>query len=168
VVRIHPRRREAPQGDDPEDRYGIASGLWVSPDGDSDLRTFLSTAPKASTAKNAAVDASKFATRENKKGETVIDTGKNASNPGIVAERGHLDVVADLAYPLPVHTICGMLGIPVQGHPGLGQRTQLCCYDPAVFAGTGPEVMDQAILARDADLSYYARPGRRTTRRTRR
>ena len=70
--------------DDPDDRYGIASGLWVSPDSGSDLRTFLSTAAKASTAKNAAVDASKFATRENQKGETVIDTGKNASNPGIV------------------------------------------------------------------------------------
>jgi hypothetical protein len=69
---------------DPADRYGIAAGLWVSPDGGSDLRTFLSTAAKASTAKNAAVDASKFATRENQKGETVIDTGKNASNPGIV------------------------------------------------------------------------------------
>jgi cytochrome P450 len=72
------------------------------------------------------------------------------------AGRGRLDVVADLAYPLPVHTICGMLGIPVEGHPGLGQRTQLCCYDPAVFAGTVPEVMGQAILARDADLDYYA------------
>jgi RNaseH domain of pPIWI_RE len=71
-------------GDDPTDRYGIAPGLWVSPDGGSDLRTFLSTAAKASTAKNAAVDASKFATRENQRGETVIDTGKNASNPGIV------------------------------------------------------------------------------------
>jgi hypothetical protein len=72
------------QDDDPDDRYGIASGLWVSPDSGSDLRTFLSTAAKASTAKNAAVDASKFATRQNKQGETVIDTGKNASNPGII------------------------------------------------------------------------------------
>ncbi|MGH3168782.1 MAG: cytochrome P450, partial [Trebonia sp.] len=72
------------------------------------------------------------------------------------AERGRLDVVADLAYPLPARTICGMLGIPVQDHPGFAQRTQLCCYDPAVFAGTVPEVMDQAILARDADLDYYA------------
>ena len=70
--------------DDPADRYGIAAGLWVSPDSGSDLRTFLSTAAKASTAKNAAVEASKFVTRENQKGETVIDTGKNASNPGIV------------------------------------------------------------------------------------
>jgi hypothetical protein len=70
--------------DDSADHYGIAAGLWVSPDGGSDQRTFLSTASKASTAKNAAVDASKFATRENQQGETVIDTGKNASNPGIL------------------------------------------------------------------------------------
>ncbi len=85
MVRVHPRRHEARQEDeDSEDRYGIAAGLWVSPDGGSDQRTFLSTAAKASTAKNAAVDASKFATRENQQGETVIDTGKNASNPGIL------------------------------------------------------------------------------------
>ena len=77
-------RKPGQDDDDPTDHYGIAAGLWVSPDDGSDPRTFLSTAAKASTAKNAAVDASKFATRENQQGETVIDTGKNASNPGII------------------------------------------------------------------------------------
>jgi len=79
-----PAAEKFSQDDDPTDHYGIAAGLWVNPDGGSDLRTFLSTAAKASTAKNAAVDASKFTTRENQQGETVIDTGKNASNPGII------------------------------------------------------------------------------------
>ena len=79
-----PAATKPEEDEDSEDRYGIAAGLWVSPDGGSDQRTFLSTAAKASTAKNAAVDASKFATRENQQGETVIDTGKNASNPGIL------------------------------------------------------------------------------------
>jgi hypothetical protein len=77
-------RKPGQDDDDPTDHYGIAAGLWLSPDDGSDPRTFLSTAAKASTAKNAAVDASKFATRENQQGETVIDTGKNASNPGII------------------------------------------------------------------------------------
>jgi len=79
-----PAAEKVSQDDDPTDHYGIAAGLWVNPDGGSDLRTFLSTAAKASTAKNAAVDASKFTTRANQQGETVIDTGKNASNPGII------------------------------------------------------------------------------------
>ena len=79
-----PASKKRGQDDDPTDHYGIAAGLWCSPDGGSDPRTFLSTAAKASTAKSAAVDASKFVTRENQQGETVIDTGKNASNPGII------------------------------------------------------------------------------------
>jgi hypothetical protein len=79
-----PAAKKPGQDDDPTDHYGIAAGLWVSPDSGSDQRTFLSTAAKASTAKNAAVEASKLATRENQRGETVIDTGQNASNPGII------------------------------------------------------------------------------------
>jgi len=31
-------------------------------------------------------------------------------------ERGELDVVAELAYPLPVRIICEMLGVPVADH----------------------------------------------------
>jgi cytochrome P450 len=33
-----------------------------------------------------------------------------------VARRGHMDVIADLAYPLPVTVICDMLGVPVGDH----------------------------------------------------
>ena len=34
-------------------------------------------------------------------------------------ERGEMDVVADLAYPLPVTVICEMLGVPRGGPPPL-------------------------------------------------
>jgi hypothetical protein len=66
------------------DHFGIAGGLWLNPHAGDDCGTFISTASKASTAKNAAVDASKISPRENLKGNTVIDTGQNASNPGII------------------------------------------------------------------------------------
>ena len=33
-----------------------------------------------------------------------------------VERRGHMDVIADLAYPLPVTVICDMLGVPVGDH----------------------------------------------------
>ena len=33
-----------------------------------------------------------------------------------VEERGHMDVIADLAYPLPVTVICDMLGVPEGDH----------------------------------------------------
>ena len=33
-----------------------------------------------------------------------------------VAERGEMDVIEDLAYPLPVNVICELLGVPVEDH----------------------------------------------------
>jgi cytochrome P450 len=33
-----------------------------------------------------------------------------------VERRGHMDVIADLAYPLPVRVICDMLGVPIDDH----------------------------------------------------
>lgn len=66
------------------DHFGIAGGLWLNPQAGADCRTFISTAAKAGTAKNAAVDASKISSRQNRKGKTVIDAGQNASNPGII------------------------------------------------------------------------------------
>jgi cytochrome P450 len=33
-----------------------------------------------------------------------------------VERRGHMDIIADLAYPLPVTVICDMLGVPVGDH----------------------------------------------------
>lgn len=67
-----------------KDHFGIAGGLWLNAHAGTDCRTFISTAAKAGTAKNAAVDASKISSRENRKGNTVIDAGQNASNPGII------------------------------------------------------------------------------------
>ena len=34
-----------------------------------------------------------------------------------IAARGHFDVIADLAYPLPVAVICRLLGVPIEDEP---------------------------------------------------
>lgn len=74
------------------------------------------------------------------------------------AERGRMDVVADLAYPLPVHTISSLLGIPAEHALQLigGGRPQLCCDDSATLLDLAPDLADEAQRSRQANLDYYA------------
>lgn len=80
------------------------------------------------------------------------------------AERGAMDVVSDLAYPLPVQVICHMLGVPVEDHLGrpstggeqlCGGREQLCCFDPTTLVGT--DAFTAMRGRRDRSLDYYAK-----------
>jgi cytochrome P450 len=70
-----------------------------------------------------------------------------------------MDVVRDLAYPLPIQVICHMLGVPVEDHLGgyAEGREQLCCFDPTTLVGAPIEVFDDARRRRDRSLEYYAR-----------
>lgn len=73
------------------------------------------------------------------------------------AERGAMDVVGDLAYPLPVQVICDLLGVPVEDHLGgyADGREQLCCFDPTTLVGS--DGFDDARRRRDRSLKYYAK-----------
>jgi pimeloyl-[acyl-carrier protein] synthase len=75
------------------------------------------------------------------------------------AERGSLDVVGDLAYPLPVQVICHLLGVPVEDLLGgcNDGREQLCCFDPTALVDAPTAVFDGARRRRDRTLGYYAK-----------
>jgi hypothetical protein len=72
---------ETPQWFAPTTRPGFSAGLWEDP---TNPHVFASTTGKASTAKNAAVAASKLAPRTNMVGNQTIDTGENAWNPQLL------------------------------------------------------------------------------------
>jgi cytochrome P450 len=67
--------------------------------------------------------------------------------------RGQMDVVADLAYPLPVRVICEMLGVPEADHHRFHEwsRDLVATLDPMV----GPDVMARAMASGMAFDEYF-------------
>jgi cytochrome P450 len=57
-----------------------------------------------------------------------------------IAERGRFDVIADLAYPLPVAVICRLLGVPLEDEPMFSHASALLAQalDPFVWLTGGP------------------------------
>jgi cytochrome P450 len=57
-----------------------------------------------------------------------------------IAERGHFDVIADLAYPLPVAVICRLLGVPLEDEPMFSRASGLLAeaLDPFVAITGAP------------------------------
>ena len=63
---------------------------------------------------------------------------------------GHFDVIADLAYPLPVAVICRLLGVPLEDEPEFSRASALLArsLDPFItFTGAVPEDMAQRMQA---------------------
>jgi cytochrome P450 len=68
---------------------------------------------------------------------------------------GHMDVVNDLAYPLPVQIICEMLGVPVEDqstfHAWSAELAGAIDPDPLI----SPEQRERIKVAGDAFLEYF-------------
>ena len=67
-----------------------------------------------------------------------------------VAAAGEFDVIADLAYPLPVAVICRLLGVPLEDEPEFSHASALLArsLDPFItFTGEVPEDMDERLQA---------------------
>jgi cytochrome P450 len=69
----------------------------------------------------------------------------------VIAERGEFDVVADLAYPLPITVICDMLAVPAADRPQIKEWSLDLIYtlDPMV-AG------DRMARAQEAGMAFRA------------
>jgi cytochrome P450 len=67
-----------------------------------------------------------------------------------VVERGSFDVIADLAYPLPVAVICRLLGVPIEDEPQFSHASALlaAALDPVLsFTGQHNEDIDEMFQA---------------------
>ncbi len=74
-----------------------------------------------------------------------------------VAEQGRTDVVADLAYPLPVQIISELLGVPAEDHERFrGWSAELArALDPQ-FADPDPARMAAGVAAREEFERYFS------------
>jgi cytochrome P450 len=67
-----------------------------------------------------------------------------------IAEQGRFDVIADLAYPLPVAVICRLLGVPMKDEPKFSRASALLAQalDPFIpLTGELPEGFDERMEA---------------------
>jgi cytochrome P450 len=67
-----------------------------------------------------------------------------------IAEQSRFDVIADLAYPLPVAVICRLLGVPLEDEPKFGHASALLAQalDPFVsFTGEPPDGIEERMRA---------------------
>ena len=86
-----------------------------------------------------------------------------------VAEQVDFDVIADLAYPLPVAVICRLLGVPLEDEPEFSRASALLAQalDPFVtFTGRAARRLRERHAGRAVAARLPARPHRAAARRS--
>jgi hypothetical protein len=74
-----------------------------------------------------------------------------------VKPAGRMDVVADLAYPLPVIVICEMVGVPADDRDQFRDWSYAIARSLDAIALPNPEIVERANQAQDALTAYFAR-----------
>ncbi|MFF2555411.1 cytochrome P450 [Nocardia sp. NPDC058058] len=72
-------------------------------------------------------------------------------------ERGNIDLVEDLAYPLPITVICELLGVPLEDEPRLRRWSMLLAraLDPVSATGTGRPDPADMVTANNELHDYF-------------
>jgi cytochrome P450 len=69
---------------------------------------------------------------------------------------GHMDVIADLAYPLPVTVICDMLGVPVDDHERIkGWSSDIIRSLDAIGIPSDPSIVERGRIGRRGIADYF-------------
>ena len=127
-------QREIAAGAEPRP-FGTPSFLFLDPPDHTRLRKLVSKAFAPRVIKALEPDITAFVT-------ALLDQ---------VVEQGNFDVIADLAYPLPVAVICRLLGVPIEDEPNFSRASALLAQtlDPFVtFTGELPDNVDERMQAR--------------------
>jgi cytochrome P450 len=114
-------QREIAAGNEPRP-LGQPGFLFLDPPDHTRLRKLVSKAFAPKVVKALEPDITALV-------DTLLDT---------VAKQGHFDVIADLAYPLPVAVICRLLGVPLEDEPEFSRASALLAQalDPFItFTG---------------------------------
>jgi pimeloyl-[acyl-carrier protein] synthase len=75
---------------------------------------------------------------------------------GSALGQGGLDVIEELAYPLPVTVICEMLGVPVADHASIrGWSSDIARSLDAIGLPSDQEIVDRGRVARRALADYF-------------
>jgi len=75
---------------------------------------------------------------------------------GAVADRGEMDLVADLALPVPATLICEMLGVPLEDRDSFTEWTADATHGLALRRGNAPpDIVERVTNARNGLAGYF-------------
>jgi cytochrome P450 len=126
-------QRQIAAGDEPRP-FGTPAFLFLDPPDHTRLRKLVSKAFAPKVVRALEPDIAALV-------DSLLDQ---------IAEQGRFDVIADLAYPLPVAVICRLLGVPISDEPKFSRASALLAQslDPFItVTGALPEGFEERMEA---------------------